>query len=101
MTEPASELSEFVEQVLDVVDQIPRGQVMSYGEVADVLGVGAARQVGTVMRKYGYRVPWWRVVRSDGSITSPLMVEAATHWEAEGTPMRGGKVDMSRAVSAI
>ena len=56
----------FAESVLDLVEQIPPGRVMAYGDVAMVLG-GGARAVGTVMARFGSGVPWHRVIRSDGS----------------------------------
>lgn len=60
----------FAERVLEVVRGIPRGQVRSYAEVARLAGVsGAARVVGTLMRKnLDPSVPCHRVVRSDGSV---------------------------------
>jgi len=80
---------EYVEAVLRVVESIPPGRVMSYGSIAEVVGQGGARQVGSVMASYGGPVPWWRVVRADG--TPPLCDtgEARSHYLAEGTPLRG------------
>jgi alkylated DNA nucleotide flippase Atl1 len=78
----------FIERVLVVVDAIPPGRVMTYGDVAAVLGSRAARMVGQVMAYYGERVPWWRVVRASGH--PPLNHEriALQHYRAEGTPLR-------------
>lgn len=61
----------FRERVYAVVAKIPRGKVMTYGEVAKRAGrPGAARAVGTAMKENPYpkRVPCHRVVRADGSI---------------------------------
>ena len=44
-----AEIDEYSARVLDVVDAIPAGQVMSYGDVAEYLGAGGPRQVGRVM----------------------------------------------------
>ncbi|WP_250448398.1 MGMT family protein, partial [Actinotalea sp. C106] len=61
---------EYLEEVLDLVDAIPPGRVMTYGDVAGVLrgilGRGGARQVGQVMARAGAGVPWWRVVNAAG-----------------------------------
>ena len=80
---------EYVEAVLQVVESIPSGRVMSYGAIAECVGQGGPRQVGAVMASYGGPVPWWRVVRADG--TPPLCDtgEARAHYLAEGTPLRG------------
>jgi methylated-DNA-[protein]-cysteine S-methyltransferase len=60
----------FADIVRDIVREIPRGTVMTYGEVAMRAGhPGAARAVGSVMKNnYHKDVPCHRVVRSDGKI---------------------------------
>lgn len=80
----------FAERVLEVVDAIPAGRVMTYGDVAATLGSRAARMVGQVMAYYGSDVPWWRVVRAGGH--PPMNHEhlALEHYRAEGTPLLGG-----------
>lgn len=78
---------DFVSRVLEVVEAIPDGRVMAYGDVAAVLGSRAARAVGTVMARYGDRVPWWRVVRSSGHPPICHEKRAREHYEAEGTPL--------------
>lgn len=79
--------SEFAERVLDLVEQIPAGRVMTYGQVADQLGTGAARAVGTTMARYGSGVPWHRVVRADGRLPSGHEVEALARHRREGTAL--------------
>lgn len=79
---------DFVSRVLEVVESIPAGHVMTYGEVAATIGSRAARAVGTVMARYGSEVAWWRVIRSGGH--PPLAHEdrALVHYEAESTPLK-------------
>jgi len=93
------ELTRFASQVLDVVDRIPSGRVLTYGDVAEYLGEGRARGVGTVMARYGGAVAWWRVLRADGSVAPGLQERAFARYAAEGTPLRrgGSRVDLSRA----
>lgn len=57
-------------RVLAIVRAIPRGQTMTYGEVARRAGnPRAARAVGAIMRaNYDPTVPCHRVVRSDGTL---------------------------------
>ncbi|MUN39736.1 cysteine methyltransferase [Actinomadura sp. NEAU-AAG5] len=94
-----SEPDEYAEAVLDAVERIPPGRVMSYGDLAELVGKGGPRQVGRVMSLYGGAVPWWRVTRSDGRPPSGHEIVAHEHYRAEGTPLRpdGSRVDMSRA----
>ena len=91
------EPTEFAERVLDVVERIPPGRVMAYGDIADYLGEGGPRQVGRVMALWGGGVPWWRVIRSDGSLPPSHARQALPHYRAEGTPLRGARVDMRHA----
>lgn len=60
----------FDERVREVVRNIPKGETMTYGEVAARAGApGAARAVGTLMKNnYDPTVPCHRVIRSDGKI---------------------------------
>ncbi|KQX75052.1 MULTISPECIES: MGMT family protein [Aeromicrobium] len=90
----------YTDRVLDLVERIPPGQVLSYGAIAEILGEGGPRQVGRVMAMDGGAVAWWRVVRADGSLTAAHGMGAQEHYAEEGTPMRasGHAVDMSRAL---
>lgn len=93
--------AEFAEAVLDIVAAIPPGSVMTYGDVAAVLGSRAARAVGNVMSWYGSDVPWWRVVRASGRAAAGHEDRALEHFRAEGTPTvptaDGYRVDLRRA----
>jgi alkylated DNA nucleotide flippase Atl1 len=100
------ELPEYAERVLEVAELIPPGRVMTYGDVAEWLGEGGPRQVGRVMALYGGAVPWWRVVRSDGTLLPGHELRALGHYRDEGTPLRQAgrgaeghvpKLDMRRA----
>jgi alkylated DNA nucleotide flippase Atl1 len=87
----------YVEAVLQVVEQIPAGQVASYGDVAEAVGRGGPRQVGQVMALHGSAVPWWRVVRADGSPARGHEQQALEMLRAEGTPLHGPRVVMRAA----
>jgi alkylated DNA nucleotide flippase Atl1 len=93
------ELTAFAERVLDVVDRIPPGRVLTYGDVAEYLGEGGARGVGAVMARHGGAVPWWRVLRADGTPAPGLEERAFARYRAERTPLRRGgtRVDLGRA----
>ena len=60
----------FTEKVLEVVKKIPKGKVMSYGEVSRRAGVqAAARAVGSIMsHNKDKNIPCHRVVKADGKI---------------------------------
>lgn len=89
----------FAVDVLDLVEQIPAGRVLSYGDVAELVGRGGPRSVGRVMSLYSTGAPWWRVLRADGTVVPELLERALPHYDDEGTPMRPDRerVDMRRA----
>ena len=96
------ELPDFAEAVLGIVDQIPPGRVLAYGDIAELLGQGGPRQVGSVMSRYGSSVTWWRVIRASGEAPQGLQDEALAHWREEGTALvrgviAGRRVDMRLA----
>jgi alkylated DNA nucleotide flippase Atl1 len=84
--------------VLTFVEQVPPGRVVTYGLIADHIGRGGARHVGRVMALEGAAVPWWRVVRADGSLPPHLMVDAQREWSRERTPVKRGRVDVAAAI---
>lgn len=79
---------DFAGRVLELVESIPPGKVMAYGEVAAALGSRAPRAVGQVMAYHGGEVPWWRVVRASGHPPAGHEIPALQHYRAEGTPLR-------------
>ncbi len=88
--------SEFADDVLDIVEQIPEGMVLTYGDIAEMLGRGGARGVGNVMARYGSDVPWWRVIRAGGGFPQGLEDEALARYRQEGTPLARGQLDGRR-----
>ena len=65
----------FEDAVRRVILGLQRGDVMTYGEVAEEAGYpGAARAVGNVL-KNGTGLPWWRVVAAGGRLVPGHEVE--------------------------
>jgi alkylated DNA nucleotide flippase Atl1 len=80
------------DEVLERVRAIPEGFVRTYGDVSP----GAPRYAGSVLSEvHGPDLPWWRVVRADGSLAKGRGQRALL--AAEGVPFRGERVDMSLA----
>jgi alkylated DNA nucleotide flippase Atl1 len=93
--------ADFISRVLDVVESIPPGRVMTYGDVAAALGSRAARAVGQVMSHYGSDVPWWRVVRSSGHPAIDHEARALEYFRAEGTPLKWSRDGVHRVDLAV
>jgi methylated-DNA-protein-cysteine methyltransferase-like protein len=93
-------LSPHTEAVLAAVEAIPRGSVMSYGDVAEYAGLSSARMVGRILALEAADVPWHRVVRADGTPAPHLRVRQLELLRAEGVPLRGAdgdRIDMRAA----
>lgn len=60
----------FFERVYQVVRKIPTGKVMTYGQIADLIGTKDARRVGQALHanKDSSNVPCHRVVNKDGRL---------------------------------
>lgn len=89
----------FFQAVYEIVAQVPRGRVVSYGQIARLLGSPrAARQVGWAMRQCPDELPWHRVVMSDGSIAGGGWSDLRRALlEDEGVPfLPDGRVDMAK-----
>jgi alkylated DNA nucleotide flippase Atl1 len=85
-------MTEAAQRILDAVASIPEGFVATYGD----LSPGAPRLTGAVLAATDAPyLPWWRVVRADGSLAKAE--RQRTLLEAEGVPFRGARVDMGVA----
>ena len=80
--------------MFDAVDRIPPGRVSTYGAIGRLVGVGP-RRVARALSQGGGAVPWYRVVRADGSAAKPVRARQLELLAAEGVPARNGRVDVS------
>jgi methylated-DNA-protein-cysteine methyltransferase-like protein len=63
------------ERVFEIVRQIPSGRVMTYGQIAEILGEGyTPRTVGYVMNAAEKDVPWQRVINAQGACSTGHVV---------------------------
>ena len=91
-------MNPFYQQVYDIVAQVPPGKVVSYGQIARMLGrPRAAREVGRAMRLCPEGLPWQRVVMQDGAIAGGGFAQLRRAMlEAEGIAFHpDGRVDMA------
>ena len=102
---------DFIAQVMAMVQAIPPGRVMTYGDIAILLTARAERagsaevygprMVGYVMSRFGAALPWWRVIRSTGHPPRFHQERALPFYQAEGTPLIGPaenyRIDLRRA----
>lgn len=95
----------FARAVYALVKEVPRGKVVTYGQVAAILGhPRAARAVGTALshlpRALARLVPWQRVINAAGGISMrgdvmrPDLQRQLL--ELEGIELRRGRVDLKR-----
>jgi methylated-DNA-protein-cysteine methyltransferase related protein len=82
--------------ILDCVERIPSGHVMTYGDVAEYADARSARLVGRVLAADGGTVPWHRVIRANGTCAEHLYPEQRQLLISEGVRFRGNHVDLAR-----
>lgn len=65
-------MTDFEDAVIEVLQRLEPGDILTYGDVAAEAGhPAAARAVGTLLKVVGADVPWWRVVGVGGYLRSP------------------------------
>lgn len=94
----------FTERVIKIIQGIPTGQVMTYGQVAAAAGSPrGARQVVRVLHSMSakYKLPWHRIINAQGGISAPADIESkGLHQrellELEGVKFSGdGRIDLT------
>lgn len=66
---------EYRKRVYDLVRKIPKGRVMTYGQIAEILGEGyTPRTVGFVMHGSSDKTPWHRVINAQGACSTGRLV---------------------------
>jgi methylated-DNA-protein-cysteine methyltransferase-like protein len=99
----------FFPRVYALVRRVPKGRVVTYGQVAALLGVPrGARAVGWALRGLDPRrersVPWHRVVGQGGRISlreGPGGLVQRRRLREEGVRFVGGRVDLARHLAGL
>jgi len=96
-------MSDLRKRIYAVVEKIPRGCVVTYGQVAAMAGAPQhARQVGYALHDLpeGSSLPWHRVVNAKGEISQRSEPGCDNvqreKLEAEGIEFRNGRIDLNR-----
>jgi methylated-DNA-protein-cysteine methyltransferase-like protein len=95
------------EKILAAIRAVPRGQVAGYGEIARRAGLpGRARLVARMLSENDDpKLPWHRVLRSDGRIAFPpdhaQFTEQQQRLRAEGVRVANGKVQGQKAAASL
>jgi methylated-DNA-protein-cysteine methyltransferase-like protein len=67
--------NDYRERVFQIVRMIPKGRVMTYGQIAEILGEGyTPRTVGFVMHSSDDKTPWHRVINAQGGCSTRGLV---------------------------
>ena len=92
----------FADEVYRLTQQVPKGKVTTYGEIARAMGTKAYRAVGQALHvnPYAPHVPCHRVVASDGSLHGFAhgLKKKAEMLQQEGIEVSRGKIDLSQCL---
>ncbi|KHF38155.1 MGMT family protein [Halalkalibacter okhensis] len=92
----------FTERVLHIILQIPKGKVMTYGQIAMLAGSPrGARQVVRILHSMSkkYNLPWHRVMNAKGEISiqdDELFMVQKLSLEGEGVQVKDHKVNLNQ-----
>ena len=94
--------NDYRERVFRIVRSIPPGRVMTYGQIAEILGEGyTPRTVGFVMHSSNDKTPWHRVINAQGACSTRGIVlphdKQQRMLEAEGVSFNeGGRCELQQ-----
>lgn len=81
------------QRILDVIRSLGDGEVVTYGDIAEVAGYPRqSRLVGRLLAIADDDLPWWRVVNSVGRLVPGNEREQAALLKAEDVTVRDGRV---------
>lgn len=95
-------MESFTERVVYLIQQIPAGKVMTYGQIAKLAGSPkGARQVVRILHSSSekYQLPWHRVVNAKGEIgfkDEELFLVQKMSLKSEGIQFSGNIIDLDR-----
>lgn len=96
-------MAEFFERVYSVLREVPKGKVVTYGQIAKLLGApNSSRAVGYALHHNPkpIEIPCHRVVNREGRLSGNFAFGGknaqAKLLEAEGVPVKDGYVDLKK-----
>ncbi|HUD20864.1 MAG TPA: MGMT family protein [Candidatus Saccharimonadales bacterium] len=88
----------FAEKVREIIRQVPRGKISTYGTIAALAGSPrSALFVGQILRRSGGDLPWWRIVGKDGFITISN-IEVPAELQVELLKSEGVKIKKTKTL---
>lgn len=94
-------MTKFTEDVIEIILMIPRGKVMTYGQIAALAdNPRGARQVSRILHSMSskYNLPWHRVINSKGMISltgEPGYIQSSM-LSSEGIEVINRKIDLKK-----
>jgi methylated-DNA-protein-cysteine methyltransferase-like protein len=93
-------MTEFTEEVLAIIKSIPKGKVMTYGQIAACAGnPWGARQISRILSSMSkkYNLPWYRVINSKGEISlkGEEYLLQMSMLSDDGVEIVDGKIDLN------
>lgn len=85
------------ERIWQMVRAIPAGKVATYGQIANLAGIPQQpRLVGRILSRLpkGTKLPWHRVINSQGKISNPDPARQQLRLEEDGVVMINGRVNL-------
>jgi alkylated DNA nucleotide flippase Atl1 len=88
---------ELAGRMLELVATIPAGRVATYGDIAAAAGSPSPRLAGRVLAELSDDdVPWYRVLRANGTFAPQVAARQAELLRAEGVEVSGERIQLRR-----
>jgi len=86
-------MNERDQRIIDVIRSLGEGEVVTYGDIADVAGYPKmSRLVGRILAITDDDLPWWRVVNAAGRLVPGHEPEQSALLKSEGVGVANGHV---------
>ncbi len=86
-------MNERDQRIIDVIRSLREGEVVTYGDIADVAGYPRmSRLVGRILATTDEDLPWWRVVNVAGRLVPGYEGEQSALLKSEGVTVANGRV---------
>lgn len=95
-------MEQYQQKVYDLLAKIPKGKVMTYGQIAKKLKIPSPRLVGRILHvnKYPMKFPCYKVVFSDGRLTSGYanggLKAQKKFLERDGIVIKNNRLDLKK-----
>lgn len=95
-------MNEFTNKAIEIIRQIPKGKVATYGQIARLAGnPRSARRISRILHQYSikFKLPWHRILNAKGEISLQAgagLEEQKAMLEKEKVKFQKNRIDLNK-----